>query len=632
MNRLFALLSMIFVTSLLSARTADSLVFHLWPNGAPESNGLAGPEVQPDGGRVTNVTDATLTVYPGYYPNGTAIIACPGGGYVRLAMSHEGYDMAEWMNKMGITFAVLKYRMPNGHAGVPLADAMQAMRIMRQHAAEWGVTRIGIMGASAGGHLASTLATHYTADTKPDFQVLLYPVTDMQCHHGSTQQLLGDHPSQELLRLYDNAAHVDSLTPPAFIVMSGDDHVVGLKSPLAYYSALVDHGVPAELHIYPDGGHGWGFKNDFKWKQDWTTELADWLRQLGTKRGNKGETDVQRMSWRRVSRFMPESFYASKEAQDIATRIIYYQAPSGGWAKNINYHFNYTPEQMAELKKSLNGPTIDNESTTQEMKFLAHVYRYKAQSNWRKAFIHAVEYLLNAQYANGGWPQYWPKKNIDNGLDYSTHITYNDNAMVNVMDVLKAIAENNAFYAPLKLDKKLRERCQAAFDKGVECILNTQIIVDGKPTVWCAQHDEQTLQPASARAYELPSFSGAESVGIVQLLMNIDHPSQRVIDAVKGAVAFFRSHEIRNIATEHFRNAQGMNDMRVVPSEGNILWARFYDLSTQKPFFCGRDGVKHSSVYDIERERRAGYGWYTNAPAAVLKAYPAWLKKVGTAE
>ena len=139
MNRLFALLSMLFVTSLLSARTADSLVFHLWPNGAPESNGLAGPEVQLEGGRVTNVTDATLTVYPGYYPNGTAIIACPGGGYVRLAMSHEGYDMAEWMNKMGITFAVLKYRMPNGHAGVPLADAMQAMRIMRQHAAEWGV-------------------------------------------------------------------------------------------------------------------------------------------------------------------------------------------------------------------------------------------------------------------------------------------------------------------------------------------------------------------------------------------------------------------------------------------------------------------------------------------------------------
>ena len=139
MNRLFALWSMIFVTSLLSARTADSLVFHLWPNGAPESNGLTGPEVQLEGGRVANVTDATLTVYPGYYPNGTAIIACPGGGYVRLAMSHEGYDMAEWMNKMGMTFAVLKYRMPNGHAGVPLADAMQAMRIMRQHAAEWGV-------------------------------------------------------------------------------------------------------------------------------------------------------------------------------------------------------------------------------------------------------------------------------------------------------------------------------------------------------------------------------------------------------------------------------------------------------------------------------------------------------------
>lgn len=623
---------LLFTLTLLStfaANAADSLVFRLWPNGAPESNGITTPEVPMEAGRVANISDPQLIVYPGFYPNGTAVIMCPGGGYYRLAMAHEGTDMAQWFNRRGITYAVLKYRMPNFHPNVPLADAMQAMLIMRSHAAEWGVTRVGIMGASAGGHLASTLATHYTADTRPDFQVLFYPVIDMKSHKGSTYLLLGPNPADSLMEKFDNSLHVDSLTPPAFIMQSADDHTVGSTGLLAYFSALQRNKVPVSLHIYPTGGHGWGFSNSFKWKHDWTTELADWLSQLGSDRKKKSGTDVQKMSWRRVAVSMPDSFYATKEAQDIADRVVFYQKPSGGWAKNVNYHFAYTPERMQQLKDNLNGATIDNESTTQELKFLARVYKSKPEKRWRQAFIKGVEYMLNAQYANGGWPQYWPKKNIDNGLDYSTHITYNDDAMVNVMDMLKDLYTGNSLYTPLRLDKKLLNRCHEAFDKGVGCILATQIRVDGKPTVWCAQHDEVTLKPASARAYELASFSGSESASIVELLMDLDDPSDSVIAAVKGAVDFFKTHEIHNLRVEHYINNNGADDIRLLPADGNVVWARFYDLDTQQPFFCGRDGVKRKSVFDVERERRAGYGWYTQSPQRVLNLYPKWLKKIG---
>jgi PelA/Pel-15E family pectate lyase len=580
----------------------DSLVIRLWPDGAPHSNGLSGPETDLGNGRIGNVSDPTLIVYRGFYPNGMAIINCPGGGYRRLAMYHEGYDMAEYMNKMGVTYAVLKYRMPNGHTEVPLEDIKQAMRIMKKYASEWGVTTIGVMGSSAGGHLAANLSTHYDADTRPDFQVLLYPaVTD-------------DMP-------------VDSLTPPAFITMSADDRSVPVERPMNYYQRLLKNHVPAALHIYPEGGHGWGYMNSFKYKQEWTGELEKWLRQMIVRK-QQSTNDPQQMGWRRVSCFMPEDFYASKDAQDIADRVIFYQAPSGGWTKNINFHFAYTPEEMAKRKSELHGPTIDNESTTQEMKYLAHVYRYKQNRKWRDAFIHGVQYLLDAQYDNGGWPQFYPKKNMDNGLDYSTHITYNDDAMINVMEVLKAIADNDDFYAPLKLTKKLRQQCQEAYDKGVECILATQIRVNGKPTLWCAQHDEKTLAPAPARAFELASFSGSESVGIVRLLMSIPHPKKEIVEAVEGAVEFFRAHEIYDMRTERFHDQEGMWDVRLVPALGNVMWARFYDLDTQKPFFCGRNGIKKNSIFEIERERRAGYGWYTQSPSSILKAYPEWKSKL----
>lgn len=256
----------------------------LWPNGVPNSNELSGAEQRQNNGEVSNVTEPTLTVYPAARPNGMAIIMCPGGGYSRLAMNHEGHDMAPWLNTQGITYAVLKYRMPNGHHEVPLSDAEQAIRLLREHAAEWGVNpqRVGIMGASAGGHLAASLATLYSSDkSRPDFQILFYPVISMQkgiTHGGSRKNLLGESPSQKLEQKYSLERQVSPRTPQAFIMLSSDDDVVPPINGIGYFLALRDHKVPASLHAYPIGGHGWGFRDSFTYKRQWTEELEKWLR------------------------------------------------------------------------------------------------------------------------------------------------------------------------------------------------------------------------------------------------------------------------------------------------------------------------------------------------------------------
>lgn len=254
----------------------------IWPEEIPNSNGLTGEQENLDGGRVANVTHPAMYVYPAAEPNGKAIIMCPGGGYARLAMNHEGHDMASWFNTQGITYIVLKYRMPNGHHEVPLTDAEQAIRLVRQHASKWNVNPkcIGIMGASAGGHLAASLATLYSSEeTRPDFQILLYPVITMteQTHGGSKLNLLGKNPAEDLIHNYSLEEQINNQTPPAFIILSADDKSVPPTNSLNYYSALLKHQVPASLHVYPIGGHGWGFRDAFSYKRQWTGELEKWL-------------------------------------------------------------------------------------------------------------------------------------------------------------------------------------------------------------------------------------------------------------------------------------------------------------------------------------------------------------------
>ena len=227
-------------------------------------------------------TEATLTIYPAKNPNGQAIVACPGGGYAGIATTHEGHDMAAWFNTQGITYAVLHYRMPYGKHEIPLSDAHQAIRYMRKNAEKWGIEQLGIMGSSAGGHLASTAATHFDAETRPDFQILFYPVVTMTdyTHQGSKDNLLGKNPSEELVKLYSNELQVTEQTPPAFIMHSSNDDAVPVLNSINYYLALCKHGVWSSMHLYPIGGHGWGYNESFPYKAQWKDELEKWLREI----------------------------------------------------------------------------------------------------------------------------------------------------------------------------------------------------------------------------------------------------------------------------------------------------------------------------------------------------------------
>lgn len=276
----FLLCMGLFVLSQTWLHAQQPLELKLWPEGMPNDNGMTCQEEN----RVLYVAEPTLTVYPATEGNGMAIVACPGGGYGKLAMDHEGKDMAAWFNNQGITYAVLKYRMPNGHKEVPLSDARQAMRILRHRAGEWQLKRIGIMGFSAGGHLASTVATHFEdEESHPDFQILFYPVISMDpeyTHRGTHDNLLGKQPAKEEEDDFSNELHVDGNTPPAFILHSSDDRSVPVAHSLNYYMALLRHQVPATLHIYPIGGHGWGYRDSFTYKREWTGELEKWLREI----------------------------------------------------------------------------------------------------------------------------------------------------------------------------------------------------------------------------------------------------------------------------------------------------------------------------------------------------------------
>ncbi len=256
------------------------------------------------------------------------------------------------------------------------------------------------------------------------------------------------------------------------------------------------------------------------------------------------------------------------------------------------------------------------------------MYAQTKEARYKEAFEKGLDYIFRAQYQNGGWPQFYPVRS-SSSVSYSGHITYNDNAMVNTMEFLRDVFSDQKELASLSLSDALKSRALKAFDKGVACILNTQIVVDGKPTVWCAQHDEKTLAPAKARAYELESFSGAESVGITRLLMSLDNPSKEIIASVKGAVQWFEANKVEGIKLERVLDQDGKKNVVVVADKNAPpLWGRFYDLETSKPYFCDRDGIKRNALADIGSERRNGYSWYTNAPAAVLQIYPEWKKRV----
>ena len=328
------------------------------------------------------------------------------------------------------------------------------------------------------------------------------------------------------------------------------------------------------------------------------------------------------VSWKDAMR-QPKAWYGSAEAKRIANSLLAFQFKNGAWDKNMDMSVTPALKELDKLKRE--GHTnIDNGATYTQMQYLARVYTAQPEPRFKQAFDRALQYLLEAQYPNGGWPQFYPLRK-----GYYTHITYNDDAMASVLQLLRSISDRKPEY--LFVNDKDRQKAQDALQKGIECILKTQVKVNGKLTVWCAQHDEVTMAPAKARSYELPSLSGSESVGIVEFLMGVTNPSQEIIASIEGAVGWFEAVKIKGIRLER-KPVDGSPkgyDLVVVPdAAAPAQWARFYDVATNKPMFCGRDGVVKSTIAEIEYERRNGYRWYVDRPARLLeRAYPEWRKR-----
>ena len=334
----------------------------------------------------------------------------------------------------------------------------------------------------------------------------------------------------------------------------------------------------------------------------------------------------------------PEHFRAAQAApvqapaQDsTAEKMLVFQRAVGGWpkavgTKKVDYSHPLSADERASTLKDKNrsDATIDNNATSREINYLAAAYQKTKNPAYRVGAENGIRYLLKMQYANGGFPQYYPDANI-----YRHQITYNDNAMVQVLGVLRKVARQQPPFTCL--DAALVPQAKAAEERGISCMLKTQYVRQGQPTAWCAQYDEKTLQPAKARAFELASLSGDESVDIVRFLMGVENPSPAVRKSIESAVAWFEKVKMEGYAVQEVTlpSSKKVLDRVIVPTPGANLWARFYELDTDRPIYVGRDSQVHYQLSEIENERRAGYLYAGVWPEKLLtKDYPAWQKRV----
>jgi len=354
----------------------------------------------------------------------------------------------------------------------------------------------------------------------------------------------------------------------------------------------------------------------------------------------KAQDPTKVSNFKSLARQSDYSKYTEAQLAVVADTVLAYQFPSGGWPKNQRWNMtNLSTHVWAsrqDLRKSMAttgvGSTIDNNATTCEILFLAKVYATYGGERYRESAIRGIKYLLDMQYDNGGFPQFWPSRTEGFiGVEpYSDFITFNDNAMPLVLYTLDDVAKRKAPYDALKLDEDLRVRCQKAYDKGIRCVLDCQIRKDGKLTVWCQQHNHITLKPEHARIYELPAFSAlGETCDLLNLLMSLKNPSDEVVASVSSAIEWLENHAIHDMKVVELRDAQGKKDIRLVEAPGApLIWARFYDLETEKPFYCDRDGIKRSDLSEISAERRNGYRWLGSDPARIIEYYKKWIVKV----
>jgi len=323
--------------------------------------------------------------------------------------------------------------------------------------------------------------------------------------------------------------------------------------------------------------------------------------------------------------------YKPTEITSIADNMLLFQKNNGGWPKNYDFFAVLTPEQVAIVKaaKAQTNTTFDNGNTYTQIAALAIAYHATKVEKYKAGCIRGLGFILQAQYKNGGWPQYYPiEKN-----NYSSHITFNDGGMMGILKLLKDILDGEPQYA--FVDSKLRSKIQVAYNKGLDCILKTQINDAGKPTAWCQQYDEVTLQAAWARKFEPPCICNKESSDIVLFLMSIDHPGKAVIESVQNAVAWFDESIIHNTRVKTIQAPKTLTPYKVSVSDRVVvtdstapaIWTRYYELKTHRPMFCNRDSKVVYSLSEVARERRDGYSWYNYEPQKVLNKYPKWQKK-----
>ncbi|TKC06736.1 pectate lyase [Pedobacter polaris] len=328
------------------------------------------------------------------------------------------------------------------------------------------------------------------------------------------------------------------------------------------------------------------------------------------------------------------SFYACASAQnaaqtapktdELAEKMLVYQLSNGAWPKQLDggfvvkYEMPLDEALLAKIKATTyKHATIDNKATTREVSALVKAYKTTNNKKYLEAAEKGLDYLFKAQYVNGGWPQYYPDQS-----SYRAEITYNDDAMINVMNImLNIVTQTNDFDV---VNKAYISKAEDALKRGTDCILKTQIVQNDKLTIWAAQYDQNTLKPAKARSFEPASFSTSESVGIVKFLMRLKNPSIAVKNSISSAVAWFETTKISGYKFAKFPDGK---DMGLIADPASTIWARFYDFNTSKPIFGDRDNSIKSNVADISFERRNGYGWYGVWPLNLIaKDYPKWQK------
>lgn len=321
---------------------------------------------------------------------------------------------------------------------------------------------------------------------------------------------------------------------------------------------------------------------------------------------------------------LPASFWSTANGNKVADNILGYQNKDGGWPK-LESNVNLTvPVNIAALEGFKAKSTIDNDSTYVQLISLARAYQATHQQRYRDSVEKGVRYLITAQLSNGGWQQFWPEP-----LGYKAHITFNDDAITNTMTILRDVSKQRGDFG--FIDPALAQRATESFNKGLALILKTQWKINGKKTGWAAQYDENSLEPAPGRAFELASVSGGESAGIVSFLMSLDNPSAEVVDAVQSAIAWFDATKITGV--KRFRREDrtleyGFDFVMVSDPTAPPTWARFYDLQTGKPVFTARDSVPRQRFDEVSYERRVKYNWYTTEAMELLSTeYPAWARK-----